>query len=99
MLSAPSVTFADGQVVAERFLIVRFVASGGMGELYEAEDRELHEHVALKTIPPEIARRERECALQARGAARAAGHPPEHLPHLRPLPPPAGPGRRRRSSS
>ena len=26
-----------------------------MGELYEAEDHELHEHVALKTIRPEIA--------------------------------------------
>src|SRR5262245_41941679 len=53
--SAPPTTFAEGQIVADRFRIVRFIASGGMGELYEAEDLELHEHVALKTIRPEIA--------------------------------------------
>ncbi len=77
MLSAPSVTFADGQIVADRFLIVRFVASGGMGELYEAEDRELHEHVALKTIRPEIAQDASAIARFKREAflARQVTHP------------------------
>ena len=42
--------FRPGEVVAYRFRIVRFLARGGMGELYEAEDLELHERVALKTI-------------------------------------------------
>ena len=46
---------APGQVLAGRFRIRRFIARGGMGEVYEAEDLELHEQVALKTILPEIA--------------------------------------------
>jgi len=47
-----------GQVLAERYRIVRFIAQGGMGEVYEAEDRELGERVALKTVRPEIAGQE-----------------------------------------
>ncbi|HUJ58811.1 MAG TPA: tetratricopeptide repeat protein [Kofleriaceae bacterium] len=42
--------FADGAVVAGRYRIVRFVAAGGMGEVYEAEDQELHQAIALKTV-------------------------------------------------
>lgn len=48
-------TFAGGDVVGERYRIVRFIAEGGMGEVYEAEDLALHGRVALKTIRPEIA--------------------------------------------
>ncbi len=45
-----------GQVLIDRFVIVRFIAKGGMGEVYEAEDRFLQGvHVALKTILPHIA--------------------------------------------
>jgi tetratricopeptide (TPR) repeat protein len=47
--------FAAGDLVAGRYRIVRFVARGGMGEVYEAEDAELRGRVALKTIRPEIA--------------------------------------------
>ena len=36
--------------VAGRYRIVRFLARGGMGEVYEAEDLELHERIALKTL-------------------------------------------------
>lgn len=43
-----------GEVLAGRFRIVGFIASGGMGEVYEAEDEELRERVAVKTIRPEI---------------------------------------------
>ncbi len=42
--------FCAGDVLAGRFRIVRFIAQGGMGEVYEAEDLELGERVALKTI-------------------------------------------------
>src|SRR5262245_36100641 len=49
-------SFHPEQVVAERFRIVRYIARGGMGEVYEAEDLRLKERVALKTIRPEIAR-------------------------------------------
>ena len=47
--------FRVGDVLCERFRVTRFIARGGMGELYEADDRALGERVALKTIRPEIA--------------------------------------------
>ena len=78
-VSTPSspLTFAAGQIVADRFRIVRFIASGGMGELYEAEDLELHEHVALKTIRPDIAQDATVIARFKREAflARRVTHP------------------------
>jgi tetratricopeptide (TPR) repeat protein/tRNA A-37 threonylcarbamoyl transferase component Bud32 len=46
--------FAPEEVVAERFRVIRFLARGGMGEVYEAEDIELHERVALKSIRSEL---------------------------------------------
>ena len=71
--------FQAGSVLAERYRIVRFLAHGGMGEVYEAEDLELKESLALKTISPAagatqdvatIDRFKREIAL-----ARAVTHP------------------------
>ena len=67
-----------GQVLIDRFLIVRFIARGGMGEVYEAADSFLQGvHVALKIILPHIAddpslrqRFEREVLL-----AREVTHP------------------------
>jgi hypothetical protein len=50
-------TFRNGDLLCERFHVVRFIARGGMGELYEAEDLTLGERVALKTIRTEIASR------------------------------------------
>jgi serine/threonine protein kinase/tetratricopeptide (TPR) repeat protein len=47
-------TFAPGDFAADRFRIARFIARGGMGEVYEAEDIELHERVALKSIRGEL---------------------------------------------
>ena len=51
--STPS--FAPGDIAAGRFLIVRLLGRGGMGEVYEAEDRLLGENIAIKTVLPEIA--------------------------------------------
>ena len=48
-------TFHSGDLLCDRFRVVHFIARGGMGELYEAEDLELGERVAVKTIRPEIA--------------------------------------------
>jgi Tol biopolymer transport system component/tRNA A-37 threonylcarbamoyl transferase component Bud32 len=42
--------FAPAMLLARRFRIVRFISRGGMGEVYEAEDVELGERVALKAI-------------------------------------------------
>jgi serine/threonine protein kinase/tetratricopeptide (TPR) repeat protein len=51
----PARSFAPGNVVAGRYRIIRLLGSGGMGEVFEAEDEELHGRVALKIIRPEIA--------------------------------------------
>jgi tetratricopeptide (TPR) repeat protein len=46
-----------GQILLNRFVVARFIARGGMGEVYEVEDRLLQGvHVALKTILPHIAK-------------------------------------------
>jgi serine/threonine protein kinase len=45
------------QILIDRFIIVRFIAKGGMGEVYEAADCLLQgAKVAVKTILPQIAR-------------------------------------------
>ena len=70
--------FRPGDVIGNRFAVVRFIARGGMGEVYEAEDHFLRGvNVALKTILPHVAsdpdrrkRFEREVLL-----AREVTHP------------------------
>jgi tetratricopeptide (TPR) repeat protein/tRNA A-37 threonylcarbamoyl transferase component Bud32 len=49
-------TLAPGMVLSDRFRLVRFLAEGGMGEVYEAEDLELRANVAVKIVQPEVAR-------------------------------------------
>ena len=50
--------FSPRQVLANRFEVIRFIAQGGMGEVYEAVDRELNERVALKTVRFDLAQKE-----------------------------------------
>ncbi len=51
-----SARFQPGQLIADRFLVARFIARGGMGEVYEAKDQFLQgASIALKIIRPEIA--------------------------------------------
>lgn len=47
MLSVP-------EVIGGRFRIIRYIAEGGMGTVFEAEDLTLNDRIALKTIRPEI---------------------------------------------
>lgn len=47
--------FSEGQTIAGRYRITRYLSRGGMGEVYEARDLELGEAIALKTLLPEIA--------------------------------------------
>jgi TolB-like protein/Tfp pilus assembly protein PilF len=49
-------------MLSGRFRIIRFIARGGMGEVYEAEDVELRELVALKTLRAGVA--QQDSALQ-----------------------------------
>lgn len=69
--------FQPNQLLAGRFKVIRFVARGGMGEVYEAQDEELNERVAVKTArfentqtTHEIERFRREIQL-----ARKVTHP------------------------
>ena len=68
---------AAGTVLSGRFRIVRFIARGGMGEVYEAEDRVLGERVALKTIRSDVADDERsmERFLREVHLSRRVTHP------------------------
>src|SRR6185295_589703 len=52
-------SLAPGLVLASRYRVVSFLGRGAVGEVYEAEDLELGEEVAIKVLRPEIARDER----------------------------------------
>jgi serine/threonine protein kinase/tetratricopeptide (TPR) repeat protein len=69
--------FEAGQVLAQRFRITRFIAAGGMGEVYEADDLELKEALALKTIRPEVLQHDNVLARFKREVhlARKVTHP------------------------
>jgi len=73
--SAPTLTM--GETIDHRYSIVRYIGRGGMGEVYEAEDGDLHGRVALKIIRPEIAAKPRILARFRREIqlARKVTHP------------------------
>ena len=73
----PQTAFAAGDLVCDRFRIVRLLGKGGMGEVYQAEDLVLrHQHVALKTLPPITASEERAVQRLKREIALA-----RHITH------------------
>ncbi len=54
--SVPAIRITSGDVVGDRFLVIRFIAKGGMGEVYEVEDLHLQGvRLALKTVLPQVA--------------------------------------------
>ena len=70
----PAQVLSEGTVLAGRFELRRFIARGGMGVVYEAEDRMLRTRVAVKVllgaVPDAEERIRREVLL-----ARAVAHP------------------------
>jgi len=53
-----SFSLAPGDLISDRYHIVRIIGRGGMGEVYEALDRMLHEHIALKTLRSDLSNNE-----------------------------------------
>ena len=74
---AATKTFAPGNLVARRFRIDAYLAEGGMGQVYRAQDLELDVPLALKTIHPEIASNAASLRLfkQEVLLARSISHP------------------------
>jgi TPR repeat protein len=66
-----------GDLVGNRFSIVRTLAKGGMGVVYLADDQHLGERVALKTIRPElsVSPQVRSRFLEEAKLARRLSHP------------------------
>lgn len=68
--------FYPGQLLAGRYEIRRFIAAGGMGEVYEAEDHELGQGIAIKTLRGELAKDDHVFGLKREvRAARSVEHP------------------------
>ena len=74
--ASPLERLTPGEVLAGRFRIVNFVAAGGMGEVYKAEDLLLDRMVALKLLPKELAedRESLEQFLREAKTASALNH-------------------------
>jgi serine/threonine protein kinase len=73
----PGGRLAANQILIDRFVIARFIAKGGMGEVYEAADIRLGRAVALKFLPENLARHPQALRRFQREAqaASALSHP------------------------
>jgi eukaryotic-like serine/threonine-protein kinase len=73
----PPERLAPGEVLSGRFRIVNFIAAGGMGEVYKAEDLKLDRIVALKFLPKELDEdpQSTERFLREAKAASVLNHP------------------------
>ena len=54
-LETPSDELTRGTVFAGRYEVIEELGRGGMGNVYRAFDRKIHEEIAIKFLKPEIA--------------------------------------------
>jgi eukaryotic-like serine/threonine-protein kinase len=72
----PALKLTPGELLAGRFKIVEFIAAGGMGVVYKAEDLDLRRFVALKFVSVETSDSQAQARLRREAqAASALNHP------------------------
>lgn len=52
--SAPTLLDRTGETISNKYVLDRLIGVGGMGEVWEATNVDLHAHVALKLIRPQL---------------------------------------------
>ena len=73
---AETLRFAPGEILADHFKIIEFIAAGGMGVVYKAEDLELRRFVALKFVSVDTDDVQAQARLRREAqAACALNHP------------------------
>ncbi|HKF04731.1 MAG TPA: protein kinase [Candidatus Sulfotelmatobacter sp.] len=71
-----SLIFSPGEILAGHFKIAEFIAAGGMGVVYKAEDLDLRRFVALKFVSVDIGDPQAQMRLRREAqAASALNHP------------------------
>jgi hypothetical protein len=76
-IQAPPQIFPKGTIFAGKYRVLEEIGRGGMGIVYKAEDLKLKRIVALKFLPPELAKSPelKERFLREAQAAAALDHP------------------------
>ena len=71
----PSTGFIPGTILMRRYRIVSLIGTGGMGEVYRADDMKLGQAVALKFLPQQMARSGADLLLGEVRMGRQIAHP------------------------